>query len=120
MATGQLHGRLARVRLDNLRGEKSAVPHPVKLLVESMVETSQQQLLREAWLEGKEGGLSAREQAKAWALREVWRHEGKPEHGMKAFIAGKLKKFSVKKEGRVAPTASSICKFFAKVDADDD
>ena len=94
--------------------------HPVKLLVESMVETSQQQLLREAWLEGKEGGLSAREQAKAWALREVWRHEGKPEHGMKTFIAGKLKKFSVKKEGRVAPSDTAIAKFFAKVDADDD
>ena len=64
--------------------------------------------------------MSAREQAKAWALREVWRHEGKPEHGMKTFIAGKLKKFSIKKEGRVAPSANAIGQFFAKVNADDD
>ena len=83
-----------------------------------MGETSQQDLLREAWLGGKEGSLPAREQAKAWALREVWRHEGKPEHGMKTFIAGKLKKFSVKKERRVAPSANAIGQFFDRVDAD--
>ena len=28
--------------------------------------------LKELWLAGKDGGLSAREQLKAWALREAW------------------------------------------------
>ena len=38
---------------------------------------SQQGLLRSAWLVGKAGGLAGREQAKAWALREVWREADK-------------------------------------------
>ena len=38
---------------------------------------SSQDLLRSAWLEGKDGGLPGREQAKAWALREMWRDAGK-------------------------------------------
>eukprot|EP00973_Karenia_brevis_P011413 1546337-Karenia_brevis.AAC.1 len=38
---------------------------------------SAQDALRQAWLAGKEGGLSAREQAKAWALRELWLADGK-------------------------------------------
>ena len=42
---------------------------------------SSQDLLRSAWLEGKDGGLPGREQAKAWALREMWRDAGKAEHG---------------------------------------
>ena len=42
---------------------------------------SKQDLLRSAWLEGKSGALSGREQAKAWALREVWRDAGKGEYG---------------------------------------
>ena len=42
---------------------------------------SRQELLRSAWLEGKDGALSGREQAKAWALREMWRDAGKADHG---------------------------------------
>ena len=42
---------------------------------------SSQDLLRSAWLEGKDGGLPGREQAKAWALREMWRDAGKADHG---------------------------------------
>ena len=40
---------------------------------------SQQDLLRKAWTEGRTGTLSALSEAKAWALREVWRSEGKGE-----------------------------------------
>ena len=32
---------------------------------------SKQDVLRSAWLDAKEGSLSGREQAKAWALREI-------------------------------------------------
>ena len=42
---------------------------------------SKQDLLRSAWLEGKDGALSGREQAKAWALREIWKGAGKADHG---------------------------------------
>ena len=31
--------------------------------------------LQYEWLHGKRGGLSAREQLKAWALREVWNED---------------------------------------------
>ena len=41
-----------------------------------MAETKQD-MLRSAWLGAKDGGLSGREQAKAGALREVWRGDGK-------------------------------------------
>ena len=40
---------------------------------------SRQELLKEAWLGGREGYISGQTQAKAWALREVW----KDEHGEK-------------------------------------
>ena len=38
---------------------------------------SSQDLLWSAWPEGKDGGLPGREQAKAWALREMWRDTAK-------------------------------------------
>jgi hypothetical protein len=47
---------------------------------------SSQDLLRSAWLEGKDGALSGREQAKAWALREIWRDSGKSDHGTELAI----------------------------------
>ena len=48
---------------------------------------SQQALLRSAWLDAKDGSLSGREQAKAWAMREIWKGDGKPKHGMLMYIA---------------------------------
>ena len=45
---------------------------------ETLAESSQD-LQRSAWLEGKDGGLPGREQAKAWALREMWRDTAKEE-----------------------------------------
>ena len=40
-----------------------------------------QDALRRSWLEGVEGRLCGREQAKAWALREVWIDHGKDPYG---------------------------------------
>ena len=37
------------------------------------MEESLQELLRKAWLGGRDGNLSALSEARAWALREVWR-----------------------------------------------
>ena len=76
---------------------------------------SQQDLLRSAWLVGKAGCLPGREQAKAWALREVWRDSGKADHGMHSYIAGKLMK-----QGGGSPLNDAVRKFFEKIDADAD
>ena len=51
---------------------------------------SKQDLLRSAWLEGKSGALSGREQAKAWALREIWRDAGKAEYGTGVLLNRKI------------------------------
>ena len=76
---------------------------------------SKQDVLRSAWLDAKDGSLSGREQAKAWALREIWRDAGKAEYGMKTYVASKLKK-----QGGGAPSDSAVRQFFERVDADDD
>ena len=76
---------------------------------------SQQALLRSAWLDAKDGSLSGREQAKAWAMREIWKGDGKPKHGMLMYIAAKLKK-----KGGGSPSCPALHQLFAKVDADDD
>ena len=70
---------------------------------------SSQDLLRSAWLEGKDGGLPGREQAKAWALREVWRDAGKADHGT-GLAMNTVTQFSCEQEAlgssRVLNTAS--------------
>ena len=48
--------------------------------------------LQELWLGGKAGCFSAREQLKAWALREAWRQNNEGSHGMLTWIAEKLVK----------------------------
>ena len=73
--------------------------------------------VRDAWLAGPEGRLCGREQAKAWALREVWRAEGKPAHGMLPFVSARVKKTKRGKPGREAPTRPAMQQFFKKVDA---
>ena len=72
---------------------------------------SRQDLLRSAWLDAKDGSLSGREQAKAWALREIWKDSGKADYGMKTFIAGKLKK-----KGGGSPSSEAMTRFFDKVE----
>ena len=54
---------------------------------------SQQQLLRQAWLHGRRGCLSARSEAKAWALRELWLAEGSDAWGVNAFVAARVQWF---------------------------
>ena len=74
--------------------------------------------LRGIWLAGPEGRLCGREQAKAWALREMWLAEKKPAYGMLAFIAARVRKTARGKPGREAPTPEAIAEFFSKVDKD--
>ena len=64
-------------------------------------------------LGGTEGNMSALSQARAWALREVWREDGKPDYGMLTFIAGK-----VQKVGGGSPGKQAMSKFFKKLDDD--
>ena len=75
--------------------------------------------LESLWLQAPEGNLCGREQAKAWALREVWRAEGKSDYGMFSFIASKLMK---NKDGKPSakdqPTSQSVKEFFLKIDSD--
>ena len=68
--------------------------------------------LRDAWLAGPEGRLCGREQAKAWALREIWRADGKSAYGMLAFVAARVRKTAHGKPGREAPTAEAMKEFF--------
>ena len=77
------------------------------------MDDSLQELLKKAWLGGRNGNLSPLSEARAWALREIWRESGKPEYGMLTFIAGK-----VKKNGGGNPTQPALSQFFAKLDAD--
>ena len=70
---------------------------------------SQQELLREAWLGGREGHLSALSEAKAWALREIWYAEEKPDYGLATFVAQR-----VEKVGGGHPGDSAIVKLFKK------
>ena len=81
----------------------------------SFMADSQQEVLRSAWLVGKTGCLPGREQAKAWALREVWRDDGKAEYGMNKYIADKLTK-----QGGGSPERGAVRKFFEKIDDDAD
>jgi len=76
---------------------------------------SKQDLLRKAWTEGRKGYLSALSEAKAWALREVWRSEGKSDWGVATFVAERVEKI-----GGGNPGVAAIAKFFQKVDFDSD
>ena len=77
------------------------------------MDDSLQDLLKKAWHGGRKGHLSPLSEARAWALREIWRDAGKPDYGMLTYIAGK-----VRKQGGGNPTHSAMSQFFAKVDAD--
>ena len=74
--------------------------------------------LRQAWVGGVEGRLCGREQAKAWALREVWRDEGKNDFGLLSFVARRVRKT---KNGRPVgdhPSVASVKELFEKIDGD--
>ena len=72
---------------------------------------TKQELLRSAWLDGKTGALPAREQAKAWALREIWRSDGKDDYGMHGYTGSK-----VTKQGGGSPLKDAMRRFLVKAD----
>ena len=72
--------------------------------------------LRRSWLEGAEGRLCGREQAKAWALREVWMDHGKSPYDVYTFIARSVRKARVGKAKGDRPTNTGIKEFFEKID----
>ena len=72
---------------------------------------SVQDVLKKAWLVARKGYLAPLEEAKAWALREVWRAEGKSEYGLNTFVASK-----VKKTGGGHPEREAVRKLFLKMD----
>ena len=74
--------------------------------------------LSDLWLVAPEGKLCAREQAKAWALREAWRAEGKGAYGLLSFVAARVKTTRNGKPAGACPTAAAMHQFFEKVDAD--
>ena len=76
--------------------------------------------LREYWLGGPEDRLCAREQAKAWALREMWLAQDKSTYGLYSFIASKVRKTKNGKPTGDHPHSNSIQELFAKVDGDDE
>eukprot|EP00973_Karenia_brevis_P037122 5118099-Karenia_brevis.AAC.1 len=65
---------------------------------------SQQELLQKAWTEGRTGTLSALSEAKAWALREVWRSQGKGDWGLVNFVAERVDKVGGGHPGPVSYT----------------
>lgn len=66
-----------------------------------------------SWLHATGPRLSAAEQAKAWALREVWRQEGKGEHGLLQHVAR-----TVKNGDGSHPSGPAIHNLFKKIDDD--
>ena len=68
-----------------------------------------------AWTSATGVRLSAANQAKAWALREVWRDDGKGDHGLLQYVAGKVTNGNGKHPSYVA-----VKDLFAKMDADPD
>ena len=76
---------------------------------------TQQATLETAWLSARQGCLNAREQAKAWALREVWQDSGKPAYGMLCFIAERLEK-----QGGGHPSTSAVTKLLSRMDSEPD
>ena len=75
---------------------------------------SRQQELKELWLAGPQAQLCALEEAKAWALREVWQADCRGAYGMHAFIAGK-----VRKGDGTHPSREAVRRLFQKMDDDE-
>ena len=74
-----------------------------------------QYTLQKLWLHGKAGGLCAREQLKAWALREAWMGGNAGTFGLNTWIAERLTKV-----GGGRPTSASVKGFLDKIDNDED
>ena len=81
---------------------------------------SAQEALRSAWLNGTEDRLCGREQAKAWALREVWLEQGNTMYGCYSFVAERVRKTKDGKPTGDHPSKGALGEFFQKVDSDPD
>ena len=81
-----------------------------------MSQVVQQEVLRQAWLEGRDGNLNALGEAKAWALREVWRANHDNDYGLLPFVAARVAKCGFDEEH---PSTSALYQLFSKMDGDD-
>ena len=79
-----------------------------------------QDALRKSWMEAADDRLCGREQAKAWALREVRREDGKKPYGLNASVASKVWKQRAGKPKGAHPTKKATSQFFQKIDSDPD
>ena len=77
-----------------------------------------QEALQKLWLEGWDDRLCGREQAKAWALREVWKESHDSTYGLNAFVAQRVRKTKNGKPKGDHPTAEAISELFQKIDSD--
>ena len=70
--------------------------------------------LEKLWLGGRTGCLAPWSEAKAWALRVVWKetHKGNM-HGVNTYVAGK-----VRKVGGGSPSPQAVGQLFEKMDSD--
>ena len=72
------------------------------------------------WLVGKEGGLCGREQARAWALREVWQADEKGAYGMLPFVASRQRRTKGGTPTGDCPGTSAVQGLFERIDEDPD
>ena len=80
---------------------------------------SRQELLKEAWLGGRQGNMSGQTQAKAWALRGVWKDEhGEKTYGMLTHIASKLYTITPPRKKKEHPSSQALGQLFDKMDND--
>ena len=69
--------------------------------------------LHSLWHHARKGTMSPWTEAKAWALREVWRESHQTDYGLLTYVAGKLKK-----KGGGKPTKEAVRRLFEKMDDD--
>ena len=78
-----------------------------------------QELLKELWLGGKAGTLSAQQEARAWGLRSAWQEEhGDTTYGMLPWIASKVWKIKEGNKRQEHPTTEAVRRLFEKIDND--
>ena len=78
-----------------------------------------QELLKEFWLGGKAGTLSAQQEARAWGLRSAWQEEhGDTTYGMLPWIASKVWKIKEGNKRQEHPTKEAVRQLFEKIDND--
>ena len=75
--------------------------------------------LEKLWHGGRTGTLAPWSEAKAWALRVVWRetHKGN-DHGLNTYVAGKLRKIGGGKGPSGKPSPQAVGQVFEKMDDD--